>query len=185
MAQSINLTGKSVAGYTTVNDGYTVSYDHRNNIMWRKVDFARLLLKGAAAYAQNDLIGVLPVNKGDVVEWGAIWVLSPDTAAGANVNLAFGDALTGSTAASATGWLASGDMKAAAGTIYMTDSTATTYLSAATTPVSIGKVGKLYSAAGTLDLKALGTGTTLPSNGIILVAACIRNVFPQTAVSYS
>jgi hypothetical protein len=183
---SYNLTGKAVAGYTAINDGYTVSYDHRNNIVWRKVDFARLLTKGISGYVQNDLVGVLPVSKGDLVEWACIWVLSPDTDGGANVNVAMGDALTGSIAASATGWLVSSDLKAAAGTIYETTPVATTYLYVNTTGgPTIGKIGKVYSAAGTLDLKILGTTTTLPKDGVILVAACLRNVFPQTAVSYT
>lgn len=196
MANKYNLTGLTVSGYTNINDHLGGNWENRaTGVRTRKVDFARLanpsLTNGAIAgtaatgvttFTANDLIGVLPVFKGEFVRWVAVYVYSADTTT-TSANVALGDALTGSIAASDVGWLPTYDLKSAAGSIGVSDgSAATFYLYGAAN--SLKHLGKFYTADGTIDIKLLGTtAATWPSNAIIEVSAMIEPAFPHAKLT--
>lgn len=184
---SYNLTQVAISGYTDVNDGLQVAEYANRALRKRKINFATLIstAPGAPALtlAQNDLLAAIPVFQGDFVRNVMIRVLTADTAAGANVNVAVGDAVTGTPSAAATGWISTFDLKSTAGTYKQPDVHAASYIAqpAATTPTSttfIG-VGKQYTADGSIDIKLLGTGTTLPTNAVIEIVVDVVPAFPQ------
>lgn len=195
MANKYNLTGLTVSGYTNIHDHKGGNWENRETgIRTRLVDFARLanptLTAGAIAgtaatgvttFTANDLIGVLPVFKGEFVRWVAVYVHSADTTT-TSANISLGDALTGSIAASDVGWLPTFDLKSAAGTVGVSDGAAATfYLYGAAN--SLKFLGKFYSADGTIDLKLLGTtAATWPKDAIIEVSAMIEPAFPHAKI---
>jgi hypothetical protein len=176
-----NLTTVSNGG-TVINDGWTVR--ESGFLRKRRVDFARLLTKGISAYVQNDLIGVIPVRKGEVVK--AVYLNSIKLDAGAAV-LTVGDAIAGGVAASPNGFIDTVTLNGLAVGLTATASlVAGSYFHTATAAVlPAASTGRMIAADGTIDIKLTGTGATLPTTGVIEIVAFVIPAFKDAAVAYT
>ena len=159
-ATNYSLTNQTVSGFTATkaNDKLPAKTDIQNGWRVKRVDLSKVLaaMKAASgsskAFEQNDAFAIIPLAKGDIVEHVVTKVLVADANAAV---FSVGD--TGSTA----GYITTGvTCNAAADTLVSLDGNST-LLGVATTPVSIGKVGKVYTADDAIVIKL--TSATLPA----------------------
>lgn len=176
------LTGQTAATLPSFSSGTPVTsrrlpslgtyqVDVGNNIKRFRIKLGDLLqlMKDTSgtskAFEQNDAFAIIPINKGEAVEWAAMAVIVAD---GNAITLTVGD--TGATA----GYITSVTANATGLTI--TDASAAN-LTVATTPVVVGKPAKLYSSDDAIVLKL--TSATLPS-----VNTVDATTFVEVAVKY-
>lgn len=184
---SYNTTELTIAGYSYANDGYKVVEDTNLRIRRKILNIANLIAdynkrNGAsvANIAQNDLIAVLPVFKGEFVKNVYARVITASTATS---TAAIGDAVSGLPAASATGWISTFATQTATqttatppvlqnGGVIVSDTAAPyVYTTFGTTPAvtAVTGLGKMHFANGSIDFKLIGA--TAITNGVYEVIA--------------
>lgn len=112
----------------------------------------------AATFAQNDVISVLPIKKGELAQAVMTWSLVAD---GNAAVYQVGDTGT------AAGWQGAGAPALNSAGVGVTPAMAGTtggFLIGAASG-NLGTVGKLYTADDAVILKLTGTGATLPTTG--------------------
>lgn len=176
------LTGQAAATLSSFSSGTPVTSRRLPSLGTYQVDLGRnikrfriklgdlvQLMKDTTGtskvFEQNDAFAIIPINKGEAIEWAALAVISADTNA---ITLTVGD--TGSTA----GYITS--VTANATGITVTDASAAN-LTVATTPAVVGKPCKVYTADDAIVLKL--TSATLPATNTV---DC--TTFVEVAVKY-
>ena len=176
--------GGTLTAGTAVNDGFTVR--EMGTIRRRKLDFKRFKLKNAGtAYAQNDIFGMIPVRRGEIVR--AVWlnVLKQDTTDAVTVTV--GDALTSTNqvTASATGFIDTftiGSATSIAGVIKGGFIGAGSYFATNASAVILGSItGRVVTGDGTINVKL--TSAALPVDSIIELVADVVRVWPDVNAS--
>jgi len=133
-------------------------------------------------YEAGDKFAVLPVGKGEYIEWVMLYTHVADAAA---VNPTIGDSGT------AAGWSPAISMNST-GAIEPSCA-AGTFLTVATTPVAMGKLGKFYTAddavvvtlGATLPTRVGSAGTAEETGGALVfeVIAKYTQVFPNSKIA--